>query len=339
MTPTGVPPEKRGDLGEVTRKLLESFDRYRPQNTPRWNFLDAFTRLQRVAHRTDPERGTDAAAAHPSTHPAAGSGGSRGAVQRAADRWRKPLRHPSASGGGEAPGRDGLGVDRVDEGFDATLEAFRYLLGRVEALEVAAARRSDPVPSMVWLDPPAPDTRWAVPIATGMGPVTGDVWQGECGRGSLAQGLADAGLSVRAIEPRGTWALEAAALGLSVEVGPVAARLAEEPSGSLDAVVIAGVVDRTPIEGILALLELLTDRLVPRGPLVIVGTDPDDALAGRSVVAQDLLPGRPLHPETWGYLLEQAGFTDVEHLTLAAGGAAPTISGPGSYAVGGRRAR
>ena len=32
-------------------------------------------------------------------------------------------------------------------------------------------------------------------------------------------------------------------------------------------------------------------------------------------------------------------FTDVEHLALAGGAAVMTMSGPGSYAVGGRRAR
>ncbi len=223
--------------------------------------------------------------------------------------------------------------DRVDEGFDATFEAFRYLQVRVDALEEAAARRADPVLETLWLEEPPELGGWSTAIAAWVSPLDGELWHGECGRGSLALGLAAAGFTVHGVEPAGGRALDAGARGVRVEVAHVAARLAEAPSASVDALVLSGVVDRTPVDGLVALLDLVTDRLVPGGPLVVVGTDPATAAAERSVVAQDLLAARPLHADTWAYLLGRSGYTDVGPLEAGPDGA------PGTYAVAGRRAR
>ena len=58
-------------------------------------------------------------------------------------------------------------------------------------------------------------------------------------------------------------------------------------------------------------MQKLKDMGVDDNTIVVFTTDQaawDQALP---VPARDLLPGRPLHPETWAWLLERAGATDV----------------------------
>jgi hypothetical protein len=60
---------------------------------------------------------------------------------------------------------------------------------------------------------------------------------------------------------------------------------------------------------------------------MIIGTRPAVVEEEWDAVARDLVPGRPLHPETWEMLLARAGYVDVT-----------TVVGTGStYAVRGRQ--
>ena len=136
-------------------------------------------------------------------------------------------------------------------------------------------------------------------------------------------------MAVRGAEPRGAVAWEAAQKGLEVHVGSVAELLESLPTGSLGGMVLAGVSDRAPVEELVELLEVATDRLVPGGPLVVVGTRPEAVVEGWRAVARDLLPGRPLHPETWELLLDRAGYSDTGRLGPIDGGI--------TYAVRGRK--
>jgi hypothetical protein len=81
------------------------------------------------------------------------------------------------------------------------------------------------------------------------------------------------------------------------------------------------VVDRLPVEELVALVETAVERLAAGAPLVVVGTRPETA-DGWDPVARDLLPGRPLHPETWEVLLARAGFVEVGRLEPLPGGSA-----------------
>ena len=81
----------------------------------------------------------------------------------------------------------------------------------------------------------------------------------------------------------------------------------------------------------LGLLATAGDRLVDGGALVVIGTRPEAAAAAWGPVTADLLPGRPLHPETWELLLERSGYDGVCRIGGGEGDAMPT------HAVGGRR--
>ncbi|HEY5246031.1 MAG TPA: hypothetical protein VIJ60_10215 [Acidimicrobiales bacterium] len=311
--PPGPPPA-------FVEELAAAFRRLRPQGTDRWNFSDAFGRLEKVSVPDPPPP--------PPLPPPA----SKGAVRDAADRHVLSRIEPwiaarAATAAGEATReelRKGLGA--VREGFAAVVEAVRFLSARVEELEGRRDRRDGPVEGMAWLvEPPATD-EWAATAVEWLGAVVGPVVVGECGRG-VARSLAGAGVSVRVAEPRGAVAWGAAEAGLDVHVGSVRELLESLPSGSIGGIVLAGVVDRVPVDEQVGLLATATDRLGDGGTVMIIGTRPEVVEEEWDAVARDLVPGRPLHPETWEMLLARAGYVDV----------ATVVGTGGTYAVRGRQ--
>jgi hypothetical protein len=218
-------------------------------------------------------------------------------------------------------------------GFDATLEAFRFLAARVEALEDAAAASRNAVDGMAWLVPPPDLSVWAGPVSQWVAAhrTDGDVLHGDCGDGTLARALSATGAHVRAAEPRGAVAWAAADRGVDVHLGPTAELLGAVGTGTLGGAVLADVVDRLALDELLALLAATTEGLAAGAPLVVISTAPGAAASGWAAVAHDLLPGKPLHPETWSLLLTRSGYEEVGPLEGPEGAA--------TYAVKGRRPR
>jgi hypothetical protein len=312
--PPGPPPA-------FLEELAAAFRRLRPQGTDRWNFSDAFGRLEKVSVPDPPPP--------PPPPPPA----SKGAVRDAADRHVLSRIEPwiaarAATAAGDATREElGKGLGAVREGFAAVVEALRFVAARVEDLEGRRDRRNDPVDGLAWLvEPPATD-EWTATAVEWIGAAEGPVVVGECGSGALALALAEAGAVVRVAEPRGAVAWGAGEAGLDVHVGPVGELVGSCPSGSLGGIVLAGVVDRVPVDEQVGLLATATDRLAAGGALMIIGTRPAVVDERWGTVARDLVPGRPLHPETWEVLLARAGYADVG-----------TVVGTGStYVVRGRR--
>lgn len=312
--------------------------RLRPQNSLSWNYAHAYHRLE-----------TEFGERKPGTALPAGPG--RGAARTRpagglAALYRRVVtglgyRGQSVPNTGLAPSPtpgDALGLGpRMEEGFEATAEALRFLAARVEALESSAARRARPVEGPAWLiDPPHVGiwveavTRWLVDVA----PV-GEVVHGECGDGILLAALAAAGVPAYGVEPRGALAMGAARRGVTVHFAEVPDFLAAQAPRSAGGVVLSGVVERLAVEDLVQLLAVALDRIDRGGPVVVVGQGPDAEPSGWSEAAMDLLPGRPLHYETWKLLLERAGFEDVG--PLRAQGGADEVWGRLGFAVKGRR--
>jgi hypothetical protein len=224
-------------------------------------------------------------------------------------------------------------VGGIEDALSATVDAMRFLAARVESMERDAARFREPVDGVEWLVPPPAVDTWAGAIIgylDGAG-VSGPVVHGECGDGRLAAALADSGRPIRGIEPRGALAWSAAGRGVDVGVGRVPALLGEVPSGTLGAAVLSGVVDRLPVDGQIDLLDRVTERLSAGGAIVVIGTRPEAVERLWGPVGLDLLPGRPLHPETWAVLLHRSGFEDVGRLDDESDGGSDT------FALRGRR--
>jgi hypothetical protein len=303
--------------------LHDHFATYRPQGSAAWNFGAAFRRLEEAWGRTFAADRARALGEDVDGGAAAGDAGTRSLSRRLAGRLTRERDEPS-----ERPAEP----DRTEEGFDAALEALRFLAARVDRLEREAAARARPLDGMAWFEPDDASGLLSGPIVEELAAtaLAGPVLHAECGVGELLVRLRAAGIAARGVDPRGGIALSATAgPSLDVEIGEALDALSGQRRGSLGAVVLAGVVDRQEVPQLLTLLDTALAAVAPGGPLVVVSRGPS-SVAGWAAVAQDLLPGRPLHAETWELLLRRAGCTGVRRLE------APPGDAPGAYAVVGR---
>jgi hypothetical protein len=92
--------------------------------------------------------------------------------------------------------------------------------------------------------------------------------------------------------------------------GEVAGRLATMPDGSAGGVVLSGCVDRLDLFGKVGLVHQALRVTEAGGAVVLLVTDQSAWDRSLPLPARDLLPGRPLHPETWLLLLRRAGAAD-----------------------------
>ena len=291
-------------------ELDEAFRRHRPQHTLRWNYDAAFGQL----HQVVPSEAPPPSPLHveaPAGPAESGIPAGPAALLRRPT-WRRPGRRDEQAPAGRPAGATGGDAGGMEEGLAATLEAFRFLAARVQRLEEATARRHRPVEGLEWLCPPPPAGWFPAAAALVAGRrAEGVVVHAEAGAGGLLDELASAGVAAEGVEPRGAVAAAAAAGGRRVHLGGALEHLGGRPPGSLGALVLTGVVDRLALEDLCELLAVATDRLAPGAPLVVVSGDPAATGSGWTAVARDLLPGRPLHAETWQLLFARAGYDDV----------------------------
>jgi hypothetical protein len=113
------------------------------------------------------------------------------------------------------------------------------------------------------------------------------------------------------------------------------------PEHSLEGVVLSGFIDHLTLGDQRELVAHSTRALGIGGVIVLVGANPEAWNRLASPVAIDLSPGRPLHAETWGHLLEQQGVSSVEvHHTSRREGLRPVGGEGGAWdAIGANLAR
>jgi hypothetical protein len=334
VTDTGP---SRSQLPErLGQALAEAFARRSPQGSLRWNYEVAFALLEAEfgAGEPDPLGPSDASGLVAGGSGTSGSPGGAGA-RRVADRlgmsrlraWVEGRSAAVATETTQRALREGLGRGGVSQ----AVEALRFLARRVDELEAAGARRRTPVLAAEQLIVGEPMAPWVAPVAELLVSVGGsaEVLHAECGAGELVAELGRRGIAAAGADPRGFLAWEAAARGVAVDVEHAQPRLTRAAPGAFGGIVLSGVIDRSPVEDLVQLVADAVDRLAPDGLLVVVSADPDTATARWPAVALDLLPGRPLHAETWHLLLERAGLSEVVALV-------PTAATAG-YALSARR--
>lgn len=210
---------------------------------------------------------------------------------------------------------------RVD-GFESQVEQLRR---EHEALRIEVrARGAELTAGAGAVDPSG---AWGHAIVEHLAGVTGRVLHAECGDGDLLKRLLDAGVDAYGTDPH------AATSGDTVEIrsGTALDHLGAVSPASLDGVVLSGFIDRTTLGERAGVLTRVAEALAPGGRLLVVGTDPSVWAEQRSALEIDLAPGRPLHAETWGALLDAAGFDDVQV------DADPPVDVPASYLVSARQ--
>ncbi len=288
------------DRDSVVAALRAAFVRLQPQGSDAWNFLAAFT------HLSDRYAQYQSGASELSRLVEAGPT----APGRTGTRPRR-LRHTAVdkATGGVAPA---AAAAELEQAMVQVVEAFRFLSARVRTLEERAALEDLPVDGAPWFMPTQELGRWVEPVASHLVAATpgGPVVHGDCGEGALLGALEQAGIAAHGAEPRGAVALGALERGHSVSVCETADELSARPPASLGGVVLSGVVDRLPLHSLIGLLAQARRTLAPGAPLVVVVKTPGVADEPLGVVARDLLAPRFMHAQTWGVLLERAGFVN-----------------------------
>ena len=81
--------------------------------------------------------------------------------------------------------------------------------------------------------------------------------------------------------------------------------------GALDAIVLRAIVERMPLGELLEVLDAAADCVRAGGHIAVCSIRREAWGTGATVVEADILPGRPLQPQSWEALLLEGGFTDV----------------------------
>jgi hypothetical protein len=204
--------------------------------------------------------------------------------------------------------------------FGAVLtNALRLLGRRVDELEratydIARARATGHA-----VLPVRDDSTWASTVVEGLRACDGRIAVVECGSGALLSELMDARLDAYGVEPRAEVAEDAVDRGLEVRVDDGREHLRHVAEHSLDAVVLRGFVEGTPVGELLGIVDLAATCIRDEGRLVVCSLTGDAWGSGVTAVEADLSAGRPLHPETWETVLPQQGFDKVSLQLIDAG--------------------
>jgi hypothetical protein len=204
--------------------------------------------------------------------------------------------------------------------------ATRLMETRLRALE--AGERATPLvdAERARLEPGHADASELAAIRDALAGCSGPVLLTDAGRDDLAAQLRGVGDIVGVDEdPRSVVRCRAAGVA-TVLAGPVE-HLRSLAPGSVGAVVLRGIVERSDPEACLVLADLCSRAVVPSGRLVVVSPDPAAWSRGEVSIDADLAGCRPLSAATWAHLLRTRGFDDVA-----------TVECGATYCVVGRRA-
>jgi 2-polyprenyl-3-methyl-5-hydroxy-6-metoxy-1,4-benzoquinol methylase len=145
-------------------------------------------------------------------------------------------------------------------------------------------------------------------LATAGGPVA-DLG---CGRGELLELLRERGVEAVGVDTSTEMVAIARDKGLAAEAGDLFAFLAAQPGGSLGGIVCSHVLEHLWPADHVRFTRLCAAALRPGGLVVIETPNPKSLVAGAVNFSCDPTHLRPVFPETIVFMLERAGFEDVE---------------------------
>jgi cyclopropane fatty-acyl-phospholipid synthase-like methyltransferase len=146
-----------------------------------------------------------------------------------------------------------------------------------------------------------------LPILSG----TTDVLDVGCGRGELLGLLKDRGVTARGIDANAAMVEICQARGLDVECADAVSYLQRQPDSSIGAVVAVQVVEHFEATYLLRFLETAHRTMRPGAPLLLETINASCWMAFFETYIRDLTHRHPLHPDTLHYLVQAAGFRDV----------------------------
>ncbi len=133
-----------------------------------------------------------------------------------------------------------------------------------------------------------------------------------CGRGEFLQLCRDAKIDARGVDSDAGMVATCREAELDVEQADALAYLAALPNASLGGIFCAQVIEHLPAEALIALVRLAHAKLRPGGVLLCETPNPACLTVFSGAFYVDLTHIKPIHPEAARFVLEAAGFRDVE---------------------------
>ncbi len=135
-----------------------------------------------------------------------------------------------------------------------------------------------------------------------------------CGRGEFLELLRDNGIAAEGVDLNGQMADICLDKGLPCERKDILEKLAEQENGSLGGVFSSQVVEHLPSDYLRSLIQVAHLKLAPGGILILETVNPTSVFALVQIYLLDLSHEKPLHPQALKFLVESAGFEEVEIL-------------------------
>jgi O-antigen chain-terminating methyltransferase len=141
---------------------------------------------------------------------------------------------------------------------------------------------------------------------------SGPVLDVGCGRGEFLELCREAGIEARGIDTDAGMVARCREAGLAVEQADALGHLAGLADDTLGGIFCAQVIEHLPPDALVALVRLAHAKLRPGGLLLCETPNPACLTVFSGAFYVDLTHVKPIHPEAARFLLETAGFRDVE---------------------------
>lgn len=132
------------------------------------------------------------------------------------------------------------------------------------------------------------------------------------GRGEWLEILRGEGIESYGLDPDPEAATEARARGLDIRTDDAIDHLHALPDGSVRAITAFRLIDRLPLDTLVALLDAALVALAPGGLLLLVAANPTNLTVGGSTFWLDPAARRPTHPRLLEVLLLERGFAEAD---------------------------
>jgi len=133
-----------------------------------------------------------------------------------------------------------------------------------------------------------------------------------CGRGEFLELLREEGIEAAGVDSNGQMVDICLDKGLRCQKGDLLEKLAEWLDGSLGGIFSSQVIEHLPPQYLKKLIAICRRKLAPGGTLVLETVNPLSVFALVQVYYLDLSHRNPIHPQALKFMLEEAGFEDVE---------------------------
>lgn len=133
-----------------------------------------------------------------------------------------------------------------------------------------------------------------------------------CGRGEFLELLGESGIEAEGIEINGQMVDICLDKGLRCHRGDLLEKLIEWQDGTLGGIFSSQVIEHLAPGYLQRLIELCSRKLASSGILVLETINPVSVFALVQIYYLDLSHQKPIHPQALKFMLETAGFDDVE---------------------------